>query len=43
MNACSHTFTPPYVFMAWYLVKQRGNFTFYVYFIMDIAMEIYKE
>jgi hypothetical protein len=26
-NVWSYTSTPPYVFMAWYLVKQRENFT----------------
>jgi hypothetical protein len=26
-NTRSFTSTPPYVFMAWYLVKQRDNFT----------------
>jgi len=26
-NAWSYTFTPPYLFMAWCLVKYRGNFT----------------
>jgi hypothetical protein len=24
-NACSSVYTPPYVFMAWYLVKHRDN------------------
>jgi uncharacterized ion transporter superfamily protein YfcC len=24
----THTSTPPYVFIAWYLVKHRNNFTF---------------
>jgi hypothetical protein len=27
----SYTSTPPYAFMAWYLVKHRDNFTFYLY------------
>jgi hypothetical protein len=27
-NARSYTCTPQYVFMAWYLVKHRDNFTF---------------
>jgi hypothetical protein len=27
-NAWSYTFTPQYVFMAWYLFKHRDNFTF---------------
>jgi hypothetical protein len=27
-NVWSYTFTPQYVFMAWYLVKHRNNFTF---------------
>jgi len=27
-NACVYTSTPQYVFMAWCLVKHRGNFTF---------------
>jgi hypothetical protein len=27
-NAWSYTSPPPYVFMAWYLVKPRDNFTF---------------
>jgi len=27
-NAWSYTSTPPYVFMVWYLVKHRDNFTF---------------
>jgi hypothetical protein len=27
-NAFSYTSTPAYVFMAWYLVKYRDNFTF---------------
>jgi hypothetical protein len=26
-NAWSYISTPPYVFMAWYLVQQRDNFT----------------
>jgi hypothetical protein len=26
-NTWSYTSTPPYVFMAWYLVKNRDNFT----------------
>jgi hypothetical protein len=29
-NAWSYTSTPPYVFMAWYLVKHRDNFTFHL-------------
>jgi hypothetical protein len=28
-NIWIYTSTPPYVFMAWYLVKHRDNFTFY--------------
>jgi hypothetical protein len=28
VNACSYTSTPPYVFMAWCLVKPRDDFTF---------------
>jgi hypothetical protein len=28
VNAWDYTSTPPYVFMAWYLVKQKDNFTF---------------
>jgi hypothetical protein len=27
-NAWSYTFTPSYVFMAWYLVKNKDNFIF---------------
>jgi hypothetical protein len=27
-NAWTYTSTPPYVFMAWHLVKYRHNFTF---------------
>jgi hypothetical protein len=30
-NAWSYTSTPQYVFMAWYLVKERDNFTFIFY------------
>jgi hypothetical protein len=30
-NAWSYTSTPQYVFMTWYLVKNRDNFTFYIY------------
>jgi hypothetical protein len=30
-NAWSFTSTPPYDFMAWYLIKHKGNFTFYFY------------
>jgi hypothetical protein len=30
-NAWSYTSTPPYVFMAWCLVKHRDNFTGWVY------------
>jgi hypothetical protein len=30
-NAWSHDFSPTYVFMAWYLFKHRGNFTFTFY------------
>jgi len=29
-NAWSYTSALPYVFMAWCLVKQRDNFTFYL-------------
>jgi hypothetical protein len=29
-NELRYTFTPPYVFMAWYLVKHREKFTFLV-------------
>jgi hypothetical protein len=29
-NAWSYTSTPPYVFIAWCLVKHRDNFTFYL-------------
>jgi hypothetical protein len=29
-NAWSYTFTSSYVFMVWYLVKHRNNFTFYL-------------
>jgi hypothetical protein len=28
MKARGYTSTPPYVFMAWYLVKPKGNFAF---------------
>jgi len=28
-NPCSYTSTPPYAFMAWYLVKLSGNFTYH--------------
>jgi hypothetical protein len=27
-NSWSYTFNPQYVFMAWCLIKHRGNFTF---------------
>jgi len=27
-NAWSYTSTSPYIFMVWYLVKHRDNFTF---------------
>jgi hypothetical protein len=27
-NAWSSNFTPPYVFMVWYLKKNKNNFTF---------------
>jgi hypothetical protein len=27
-NAWSYIFTPPYVFMVWYFVKHRDNFTY---------------
>jgi hypothetical protein len=27
-NALSYTSTPPYIVIAWYLVKHRDNFTF---------------
>jgi hypothetical protein len=30
-NAWSYSWTPPYVFMAWYLVKPTDNFTFNTY------------
>jgi len=29
-NAWSYTSTPQHVFKAWYLVKYRDNFTFYL-------------
>jgi hypothetical protein len=29
-NVWSYTSTSQYVFMAWYLVKDRDNFTFYI-------------
>jgi hypothetical protein len=32
MNAWSYTSTPPHVFMAWYLIKHRDNFTCVSYF-----------
>jgi hypothetical protein len=31
-NVWSYTSTPPYAFVAWYLVKHKGNFTFLSYF-----------
>jgi hypothetical protein len=31
-NACSYTATPPYIFMAWGLIKHRESFTFYFTF-----------
>jgi hypothetical protein len=30
-NAWSYTSIPSFIFMAWYLVKHRNNFTFYLY------------
>jgi hypothetical protein len=30
-NACSYISIPPYVLMAWCLVKHRDNFTFYLF------------
>jgi hypothetical protein len=34
----SYTFTPPYVFMAWCLVKHRDNFTFTFTFTFTITL-----
>jgi hypothetical protein len=34
-NAWIYTSTPPYVFMTWYLVKLRGNFTLTFTFIVN--------
>jgi hypothetical protein len=28
LNAWSYTSTPPYIFMTWYVVEHRDNFTF---------------
>jgi hypothetical protein len=45
-NACSVTSTPPYVFIAWYLVKQSGHFisTFYTltFTFLDRRQEGYE-
>jgi hypothetical protein len=30
-NAWSYTSTPPYVFMAWYLLKHRYNYIFFAF------------
>jgi hypothetical protein len=35
-NEWSYTSTPQYAFMAWYLVKLRGNFAFYLYHVGEI-------
>jgi len=37
-NVWSYTFTPPYVFIAWCLVKHRDTFTFVCLFIMPIPV-----
>jgi hypothetical protein len=40
-NAWSCTSTPPYVFMAWCLVKHRDNFTFfYLYCTMKLFTQL---
>jgi hypothetical protein len=36
-NAWSYTPIPPYVFMAWYVVKHRDNFTFYVKIVLSLS------
>jgi hypothetical protein len=43
VNAWSYTSTPPYVFMAWCLVKHRDNFTFTLYSVRcspEIAVKV---
>jgi len=32
-NVWGYTSTPPYIFMAWYLVMHRDNFTIYLYLL----------
>jgi hypothetical protein len=39
----SYTFTPPYVFMAWHLVRQRDNFTFTLPVNNNLALSRTKE
>jgi len=36
-NAWSYASTPQYVFMAWFLVKHRDNFTFNLYILPENA------
>jgi hypothetical protein len=40
-NAWSYTSTPQYVFMAWYLVKHRDNFTFYIHTYVHTYIHTY--
>jgi hypothetical protein len=34
-NSWNYTSTPPYVFLAWYLIKHRESFTLYTLLIID--------
>jgi hypothetical protein len=38
---CGVTSTPPYVFMAWCVIKQRDNSTFSVYFTSLSVVRLY--
>jgi hypothetical protein len=39
-NSCSYTYSPPYVFMAWYLVKHKDNFTFTFCFMFSVMKHL---
>jgi hypothetical protein len=41
-NAWSCTSTPQYVFMAWYVVEHRDDFTFYLYLLFTVIFISYQ-
>jgi hypothetical protein len=41
-NVWGHVSTPPYVFLAWWLIKHRGNFAFIATYSLSFANSIHK-